>query len=216
MGRFRTLLLCVPLVALMGCEVEQTEEGELPDVDVDGAAGELPDVDVDVSGGELPEADVDVTGGDAPSFDVNWADVDVGTTTRTVQVPDVDVSTEQREVEVPVVDVNIPDGGEKAERTILVEAEVQDEMHDLTIEEIYAVNDQLLVLSRLEPTGEPLDEQSVQVADRLVLNAPDNLTIRHYIIGEPPAGNVNGDYTFIQSRTEIEDRLQNGRAIYTR
>jgi hypothetical protein len=50
---------------LAACAVEQTEEGEMPDVDVEA--------------GELPEYDVDA------------ADVDVGTDTTQVIVPDVDV-----------------------------------------------------------------------------------------------------------------------------
>jgi hypothetical protein len=59
------LSLFAALVLLVGCEVEQTEEGEMPDVSVEG--------------GNLPEYDVD-----AP-------DVDVSTEERTITVPTVDV-----------------------------------------------------------------------------------------------------------------------------
>ena len=38
-------------LALSGCEVEQTEEGEMPEVDVEG--GEMPEYDVDA-----PDVDV--------------------------------------------------------------------------------------------------------------------------------------------------------------
>ena len=57
-----------PLFALgvAACDVDQTEEGDLPEVNVEG--------------GNLPEYDVDV------------ADVKVGTDTATVVVPDVDVN----------------------------------------------------------------------------------------------------------------------------
>lgn len=56
-----------PLFALgmAACSVEQTEEGEMPEVEVEG--------------GNLPEYDVDA------------ADVRVGTDTQQVVVPDVDV-----------------------------------------------------------------------------------------------------------------------------
>ena len=56
-----------PLFALgvAACDVDQTEEGDLPEVEVEG--------------GNLPEYDVDV------------ADVKVGTDTAQVVVPDVDV-----------------------------------------------------------------------------------------------------------------------------
>ena len=50
---------------LSACDVDQTEEGELPEVDVEG--------------------------GNMPEFDVETADVDVGTEEVTVDVPTVDV-----------------------------------------------------------------------------------------------------------------------------
>jgi len=57
----------VPLAAgLAACDVDQTKEGELPNVEVEG--------------------------GQVPEFDVETADVDVGTKTTTVEVPDVDVN----------------------------------------------------------------------------------------------------------------------------
>ena len=61
-------MFMAPVVAfgLSACTVDQTEEGEVPDVEVEG--------------GQLPEYDVDA------------ADVDVGTDTTTVVVPDVDVN----------------------------------------------------------------------------------------------------------------------------
>ena len=52
-------------VALAACDVDQTKEAELPEVEV--------------KGGQVPE------------FDVETADVDVSTKTTTVEVPDVDV-----------------------------------------------------------------------------------------------------------------------------
>ena len=54
-------------LALAGCNVEQTEEGEMPEIQTDG--GNLPEYDVDT-------ADVDV---------------DTGTTTKEVEVPTMDV-----------------------------------------------------------------------------------------------------------------------------
>jgi len=63
-------LIVAPLFAfgLAACDVDQTEEGELPDVDVEG--------------------------GQVPEYDVDAADVDVGTDTQTVITPDVDVQNE--------------------------------------------------------------------------------------------------------------------------
>ncbi|NZA27114.1 hypothetical protein H0E84_12060 [Luteimonas sp. SJ-92] len=76
-------------LSLGACQVEQTEEGKMPEVEVDAKAGQLPE------------------------YDVETADVEVGTRTETITVPDVDVHTEEREVEVPDVDVTMPDEKEE-------------------------------------------------------------------------------------------------------
>lgn len=62
------LLLALLTVFATGCRVRQTEEGELPDVDVSAEGGKIPEYDVDA------------------------ADVDVKTEKREVTVPDVDVN----------------------------------------------------------------------------------------------------------------------------
>ena len=62
----RTLALVTAATCLAwGCDVDKTQEGEMPDVDVEG--------------GQLPKYDVD-----AP-------DVDIGTQKKTVTVPDIDI-----------------------------------------------------------------------------------------------------------------------------
>lgn len=83
--RFSFVLVAMAL-PLAACQVEQTEEGEMPEVE----------------GGELPE------------YDVDTADIEVGTTEETITTPDVDVSTDETEVEVPTLDVE-PAGEEEAE-----------------------------------------------------------------------------------------------------
>jgi hypothetical protein len=60
-------LMLASSIALGACDVDQTKEGELPDVDVNA------------SGGQLPE------------FNVEGPDVNVGTENKVVQVPKVDV-----------------------------------------------------------------------------------------------------------------------------
>jgi hypothetical protein len=52
---------------------------------------------------KLPE--VAVEGGQAPAFDVKTADVDVGTTSTSVEVPKVEVGTTEEKVELPTLDV---------------------------------------------------------------------------------------------------------------
>ena len=66
MRKFLSLLVA-PLfvVGIAACDVDQTEEGEMPDVDVEG--------------------------GQVPEYDVDAADVEIGTDTAVVEVPDVNV-----------------------------------------------------------------------------------------------------------------------------
>ena len=60
-------LVGLSCLSLAACDVDQTKEGKLPDVDVNATSGQLPE------------------------FNVQGPDVDVGTENRTVQVPTVDV-----------------------------------------------------------------------------------------------------------------------------
>ena len=61
------VLAAASCFALAACDVDQTKEGEVPDVDVN------------VSGGQLPE------------FNVEGPTVNVGTENKVIQVPTVDV-----------------------------------------------------------------------------------------------------------------------------
>ncbi len=76
------LLAVLPLGA---CTVEQTEQAE------------------------LPEVNVEVEGGNLPKFDVDAAEIEVGLETKQVTVPEVDVSTQQVDVKVPDIDIDMPD-----------------------------------------------------------------------------------------------------------
>jgi hypothetical protein len=174
------ILFSLALISLISCDVDQTQEGEMPEVDVD------------VEEGEMPE------------YDVDWADVDVNTTTRTIEVPKVVVVMEEEQVEVPVVDVDMPNE-EKEERTIMVEAQVAETSHEIEIEGVYASKNRLFVVSELENTGQDLQQQTMRVSDQIVLNAPD-LDVKHYIIGEKPRGDFNNQYTYISSKSEVSVR----------
>jgi hypothetical protein len=188
---FPALAFALLAFVMVGCEVDQTQEGEMPDVDVD----------------------VETDPGRLPAYDVDWANVDVGTTTRTVEVPEVRVVMVEEQVEVPVIDVNMPDDVERYERTITVESEIAGTDKEIAIEEIYAVGDRLIVISRLNDLGTDLGDEIVRVSDRVVLNAPD-MDVRHYIVGDRPSGEFNENYTYLRDRNDIADRLRDGRQIY--
>lgn len=80
------------LFTMAGCKFEQTEEGSLPDVDVDAEGGNLPEYEVEqVEEGSLPDVDVDVEGGNLPRYEVDAPEVNVDTKEVTVEVPDVEL-----------------------------------------------------------------------------------------------------------------------------
>jgi uncharacterized lipoprotein len=67
MKKIAILLAAASGLGLAACDVDQTKNAQLPDVDVN------------------------VSGGQAPEFNVTGPEVNVGMENRTVQVPDVDV-----------------------------------------------------------------------------------------------------------------------------
>lgn len=190
-------IFLLPLIGLLivSCEVNKKKEGELPDLDVD----------VTADAGELPE------------YDINWADVDVGTTTKTVEVPKLVVVMEEEEVEIPYLDIDMPNDtyGDKIERTISVEAEVSDVEHDIEIKEIWANEGNLYVISELEKEEKELGDQKMRVSDHVTLNAPD-LNVKHYIIGERPDRVFNSQYDYIADVNELKKKIDNFTVIYSR
>lgn len=192
------LLLCSGALCWTSCEIKKTDDGKLPKVDVKTEEGKL------------------------PKYKVNWADVNVGTTTRTVKVPKVKVVMEEEEVKVPYIDVQMPDEqgddtGVKEERTLAVEAQVKGETHDLKIQEVYAKEDHLYVIAVLKPTGQNLQDETMQVSDQIVVNVPEDMNVKYYIIGDKPQGSFfNTRYTYINSKSEIADKLEGAKIIYSR
>ena len=97
--RLLVSVIAASCLALAGCEVEQTEEGSMPSVDVDAEEGNMPEYEVrQVEEGEMPSVDVDAEGGNMPEYDVD--------------APDVDVSTGEKEITVPTLDVDVEPAGE--------------------------------------------------------------------------------------------------------
>jgi hypothetical protein len=83
MWRFSTTIATSMLALAVGCDIDVKEEGQLPDVKVEG--GRLPDVDM------------------------RGPDIDVHQEKKDIEVPtDIDVKTEKKTIPVPDVDVTIP------------------------------------------------------------------------------------------------------------
>lgn len=187
----KLLLLGLTIGVLSACQMKKEDKGELPNLDVD----------VTADAGELPE------------YEVNWADVDVGTTTKTVEIPKVVVVMEEETVEVPYIDVDMPNGEGKTEQTILVEAEVTDHEHDLNIVEIWAVGDELYVVSTLKAMEQSIGDQKMRVSDQITLNAPD-LDVKHYIIGARPDRMFNTQYDYMDTMDDLKASIDGFTVIY--
>lgn len=178
-------------ILLLGCNVKKEEKGALPELDID----------VTADAGELPE------------YAVDWADVNVGTTTKMVKIPKVVIVMEEEEVEVPFIDVDMPDGGVKEERTIMVEAEVDGKEHALNIKEIWANDNNLFVISELTALEENIGEKKMRIADQVTLNAPD-LNVKHYIVGARPNRVFNTQHVYVDNLEDLRSKLDDYTVIY--
>ncbi len=179
------------MLGSIACAVDQTREAKAPDIDVDMDPGQW------------------------PKYKVKWADVDVGTTTRTVTVPKLEWRREQVEVEVPYIDINAPGTTHREEQTISVEVEVPNSGYEIHIREIRAAGDQLWVISELKEMGKGRGGPT-RISDRVVVNAPDDLTIRRVIIGQRPDSLDNRQFRFYSDMSAMQERLPTGggRIIY--
>lgn len=185
-------IVCIATL-FMACNIEKKKDGELPTVDVD----------VEADAGELPD------------YDIAWADINVGTTTKTVEIPKLVVIMEEEEVEVPYIDVDMPDDkwGATEERTIMVEAEVSDVEHEIKIDQIWAKENNLFVIAELNKKETSLQGKKMRISDQVTLNAPD-LNVKYFIVGEKPDRAFNSKYNYVNSIEEIKDRLEDYTVIY--
>jgi hypothetical protein len=186
--------MAVVVAASVSCSVEQTRSAEAPDVDVD------------------------VDPGRWPKYDVNWADVEVGTSQRTIQVPVIRVEREPKEITVPYIDINVPGAGEAEDRTITMAADVPHGGYALEIQEVRAAGDDLWIVATLsEQTGGQASRAASQVSDRVVVSAPDDLDTRTVIVGERPAGVDNQQHRFVASMDELNRIIPDrARVVYQR
>ena len=187
-------LIATLAVIGIGCTAEKTQTAKAPDVDVDMDPGRW------------------------PKYNVKWADVDVGTTTKTVTVPKLEWKREQAEISVPYIDIKSPGASEREERTIAVELEVPSSGYDLQIREIRAAGDQLWVISELKQTEGKARAGHGRVSDQVVVNAPEDLRVHRVIVGQRPEGVYNQQYSFYPDMSSLTQKLPQGggRVLYQR
>jgi hypothetical protein len=181
----------IVLASFGGCRAEQTKEAEAPRVDVDVDAGQW------------------------PRYKVQWADVDVGTTQRTITVPVVRVQKETRQISVPYIDINPPGAGDREERVVAIEVDVPHAGYQLQITDVLAAEDGLWVVAELSDVSPSKGAVATRVSDQVVVNAPDDLDVRKVVIGNRPDGVFNQQFRFFASREALNQQLPDGaRVLY--
>ena len=197
MGRIssslQTVVSCLSFVMVIGCAVDQTQEARAPDVDVEVDAGRW------------------------PQYKVNWADIDVGTSERTITVPVVRIEKETRKITVPFIDINLPGARERDEQAISIDVDVPHAGYELQITEVRASGDDLWVIGTLRETGTRAAQVLTRLSDRVVINAPEDLDIRRVVVGERPASADNEHLRFIESMDDLDRVIPDGaRLLYRR
>jgi hypothetical protein len=197
MELYKLSMVIAAVMLVTSCDIKQKKETELPDVDVDVAVEE----------------------GQLPKFEVDWAKVNIGTKTKTINIPKVVIVMEEEEVEIPYIDIDMPNTTEatshhKIEQNIMVEAEVTNKEHDIEIKEIRASGSTLYVISKLEATATTIGDKKMRISDQVHINAPE-LTVKHYIVGERPNRVFNSKYNYFSSMAEATSHIKNTKIIYS-
>lgn len=194
-----------------GCDVDQTKEARLPEVEVEAEPGNLPEYEVvKTEEGELPSVDVDAKGGQLPEYDV--------------EVADVDVRMEEKTIKVPTIDVDMPDDndsfannddGERSHYPIIAKVETPEPGYDLEIQRVIQLdNGDIAVISTLEVENSMNTAKRVS-QDSVHLDRPIDGDITHYVITNVDSTEgVDGDYNFGESLESMGFYEGQGRAIY--
>ena len=182
---------CLAMTATIGCAVDQTQGARVPDVDV--------------------EVDPDRW----PEYDVRWADIEVGTSERTIIVPVVRVDKETRRITVPYIDINPPGSRDREELVLSIDVDVPHSGYEVQIVEVRASADDLWVIGQLRETSTPSRQMKTRVSDRLVIKAPRDLDVRIVLVGEQPNGNDH--LRFVESMDAVQQMIPEGaRLLYRR
>lgn len=202
-----------------GCSVEQTEEGEMPTVDVDAESGQMPEYRVvQTQEGEMPEVDIDAEAGNWPEYDIDWADVDAGLATTTVTVPEVNITYEEEEVTVPYVNIDWP-GEEETERQVVnIAVRTPNDGYEAKIEEIHLLDGTLHILARVEAGDDQSTASGIRPMqeDMAVMDAPADVEKQIYVYGDLSDVAMPASYEKIDSPRAFREQTRDGERIYPR
>ena len=88
----------------------------------------------------------------------------------------------------------------------MVEVEVTDKEHAISIREIRAMNNNLVVVSMLEELSLNIGDKKMRISDQITLNAPD-LNVKYYIIGEKPNRVFNGRFKYFKNMDALNAKV---------
>lgn len=109
--------------------------------------------------------------------------------------------------------MNAEDPRRSERQTVAIEMTVPDPAWTLTIQEVYAASDRLLVISELERDPDVMAAQVItQVRDEVEIEAPD-LPAEHYILGKTFRWSEES-HNFIDDRKELKDELSDARLVF--
>jgi hypothetical protein len=179
------------VIAMAGCAVDQTQEARPPDVDVAVEPGRW------------------------PAYDAGWADIDIGTSERTITVPVLRIEKETRQISVPYIDINPPGARDRDERVLSIDVDVPHSGYEVQIVEVRASDDDLWVIGQLRETAPPSTRMRTRISDHVMINAPLDLDVRTVVVGEQPDGNEH--LRFVESRDALQPMIPDGaRVLYRR
>jgi hypothetical protein len=97
--------------------------------------------------------------------------------------------------------------------TINVSLEAPDTAWSIKIKEVYLVDKEIWVISKLKRSPKIAAQVITKVKDSLNLQAP-NLPIKHFILGKTWRWKNKESYTFIKNKKEILNKIKNARKLF--
>ena len=102
------------------------------------------------------------------------------------------------------------------EREISVALTVPDAAWEISIDEVYQVNNEIWVISTVSRNPDIMGAQVISVVKDSVKCTAEDLPVKHFVIGKTWNWSNKEPTTFINTRKELEQDLKQGHLLYKR